>query len=175
MLGVAARNTSNMARTKVSQTRSSAPRGGIRKRTAAARTDRDGDLDMAGHDRGRGGKRGRGRGGQPQARDGLRSNLNQDRIMKAVEGGDASTQATFRQAGNRPQLQEISITGWKSSKAASNADGGVRSTVDWLERKIPSTKPGRKSIIKVCATSALAVTSAVSVRRPRFRSALLFS
>lgn len=172
MLGVSARNTSNMARTKVSQPRSSASRGGIRKRTAAGRTDRDGDLDMAaGPDRGRGGKRGRGRGGQPQARDGLRSNLNQDRIRKAMEGGEA----TVRQAGNKPQFEEISITGWKSSKAASNADGGVRSTVDWLEKKLPPSKHGRKHITKVCATSALAVTNAVSVRRPRFRSALLVS
>jgi nuclear RNA export factor len=130
---------------------------------------------MAGPDRGRGGKRGRGRGGQPQPRDGIRSNLNQDRIKKAMEGGGASTQATFRQSGNKPPLEEISITGWKSSKAATNADGGVRSTVDWLEKKLTSNKPGRKNIIKVCATSALAVTNAVSVRRPRFRSALLVS
>lgn len=130
---------------------------------------------MAGPDRGRGGKRARGRGGQPQARDGTRSNLNQNRIMRAMESGDATTQATVRQGGNRPPLEEICVTGWKSSKAASNADGGVRSTVDWIEKKLTANRPARKNIIKVCATSALSVTNAVSVRRPRFRSALLVS
>jgi nuclear RNA export factor len=80
--------------------------------------------------------------------------LDRNRIQKAISSGDASSQATIRGA-TKARTEEFSITGWKESKAASNPDGGIRSLVDWLEKKLFSTKPGRKNIIKVCATSAL--------------------
>lgn len=165
MLGVSSRNTSNMARSKVAgPSRSGGPsRGGIRKRGAPTRTDRDGDLDMsAATQRGRGGKRARGHG--PSRDLASRMELDRDRIHKAINSGDAASQANIRQGATKARTEEFSITGWKESKAASNPDGGIRSLVDWLEKKLFSTKPGRKNIIKVCATSALAVTDTVSAQ-----------
>lgn len=164
MLGVGSRNSQNMTRPKTAPSRSNAlSRGGIRKRGAPTRTDRDGDLDMgAGSQRGRGGKRGRGQG-VTHPRESGKMELDRDRLQKAIDSGDASSHANIRQATNKSRLEEISVTGWKQSKAASNTDGGVRGTVDWLEKKLP-TKPGRKNIIKVCATSALAVTDSVSAQ-----------
>jgi nuclear RNA export factor len=90
--------------------------------------------------------------------------LDRDRIQKAISGGDATSQANIRQGATKARTEEFSVTGWKESKAASNPDGGIRSLVDWLEKKLFSTKPGRKNIIKVCATSAVAVTDAVSAQ-----------
>lgn len=148
MLGVGSRNSQNMTRPKTAPSRSNAlSRGGIRKRGAPTRTDRDGDLDMgAGSQRGRGGKRGRGQG-VTHPRESGKMELDRDRLQKAIDSGDASSHANIRQATNKSRLEEISVTGWKQSKAASNTDGGVRGTVDWLEKKLP-TKPGRKNIIK---------------------------
>jgi nuclear RNA export factor len=159
MLSVSSRNTSNMARSKVA----GPSRGGIRKRGAPTRTDRDGDLDMgAATQRGRGGKRARGHG--PSRDLASRMELDRDRIHKAISSGDATSQANIRQGVTKARTEEFSITGWKESKAASNPDGGIRSLVDWLEKKLFSTKHGRKNIIKVCSTSALAVTDAVSAQ-----------
>lgn len=169
MLGVPSRNTTNMARSKAAgSSRSGAPsRGGIRKRGAITRTDRDGDLDMgAATQRGRGGKRARGHG--PSRDLASRMELDRDRIHKAISSGDATSQANIRQGATKARTEEFSITGWKESKAASNPDGGIRSLLDWLEKKSFSTKPGRKNIIKVCATSALAVTDAVSAQSRKF-------
>jgi nuclear RNA export factor len=168
MLGVGSKNSQSMAKSKVVPSRSTAlGRGGIRKRGAPTRTDRDGDLDMAaGSQRGRGAKRGRGPG-LANARGSTKMELDRGRIQKAIDSGGASSHVNIRAGVNKSRLEEIIITGWKASKAASNPDGGIRGTVDWLEKKLP-TKPGRKNIIKVCATSALAVTDAVSAQNRIF-------
>ncbi|EEA21564.1 hypothetical protein EYB25_007180 [Talaromyces marneffei] len=138
-----------MARSKVAgPSRSGGPsRGGIRKRGAPTRTDRDGDLDMgASTQRGRGGKRARGHG--PSRDLASRMELDRDRIRKAISSGDATSQANIRQGVTKARTEEFSITGWKESKASTNSDGGIRSLIDWLEKKLFSTKPGRKNIIK---------------------------
>lgn len=132
-----------------------ADRGGIRKR-GPTRTDRDGDLDMDGGGRGRGAKRGRGdsgrstpMGGQPYAR---------DRALNAIQKAIAnnSSQANIRHGkptgGN---LEQVTVRGWKQSKAASNPDGGVESLLAFLEKKLThsDSKGPRAKITKVCATS----------------------
>lgn len=162
MLGIGSRNNQNMPKFKAAAGRSSAlSRGGVRKRGAPPRADRDGDLDMgAGSTRGRDGKRGRGHGGLTHTRGSAKMELDTDRLQKAIESGTANSHINIRQGSNRPRFEEISVTGWKESKAISNPGGVVKSTVDWLERKLP----GSKNIIKVCPTSGLAVTDAVSAQ-----------
>lgn len=139
-----------------------ADRGGIRKR-GPTRTDRDGDMDM---DRSgaRGGKRGRGdatrstrstAAGRPQARD-----KTLDAIQRAISNTQDS-QANIRQTKSTAgaNLEQFNVTGWKTSKAASNRDGGVESLIAFLERRMnANTKTGpRAKITKVCRTSTRAV------------------
>jgi hypothetical protein len=142
---------------------SKARRGGIRKR-GPTRTDRDGDMDMdAGGSRvkrgrteksGLGGRiagagvggRAAGTGSRVPARD-----KQLDLIQRAISSVDP--QANIRQ-GNRKtttELEQFSVRGWKSSKAASNRDGGVESLIAFLERRMNSfIKSGpRAKITKV--------------------------
>jgi hypothetical protein len=156
------RQTQNMTKSKPTRGRSNASdRGGIRKRGAPpTRMDRDGDLAMGGgSDRGRGGNHGRG-----QARDTRKLVVDNHRTLNTIQkaiAGDANSQVNIRRGSPKGgPSQEISITGWKSSKAATNADGGISSLLGFLERKLnPSnTKTSSKHnglITKVCATSAL--------------------
>lgn len=127
------------------------------------RADRDGDLDMdgGGPGRGRGGKRGRGDsgrstpigGGLPYVRD---RTLNA--IQKAIASNSSTSQANIRHG--KPSgggLEQVSVRGWRQSKAASNRDGGVESLIAFLEKKLgPSdSKTGpRARITKVCAPPA---------------------
>lgn len=148
-------------------------RGGIRKR-GATRVDRDGDMDMdaaAGGARNRG-KRTRGDSGRPS---GPRAPA-MDAIQKAISGTTPSSQANIRQGGKGSSLEQVSVRGWKQSKAASNRDGGHESLVTFLEKKLnaPDSKAGsRARITKVCATSELAVTDMNSRLRP-LRCVLVF-
>lgn len=122
----------------------SAPRttrgGGISKRRTAIRTDRDGDVSMdvpatrsqtgkpPTGPSGRGGRSARG-GRSTQASSRLAQNLKNHL-------GDAKGR------GSKPQYNKttLKILGLKSSKAANNPDGGLRSLLDFLERK--SSKGG---------------------------------
>lgn len=131
---------------------STSERGGIRKRGAPTKVDRDGDLAMgAGTSAIRGQKAPRGPG-----RSGSRTNTidrSITQIQKALAGSNA--QANIRQGGRGAGLEQIAIRGWKESKAASNRDGGVESLVTFLEKKLtpPDSKAGsRARINKVCAT-----------------------
>ncbi|KAF7170897.1 hypothetical protein CNMCM5623_003363 [Aspergillus felis] len=154
---------------KGSRARSGASdRGGIRKR-GSTRIDRDGDLSMdGGAARGRG-KRARGdtgratpAGGRPQARD---RTLNA--IQKAI-ASNADSQANIRQGTRGGALEQVSVRGWKQSKAASNRDGGRESLIAFLEKKLtaPDSKAGaRAKITKVCATPELAVTDSKNAQR----------
>lgn len=159
-------------------------RGGIRKRGGPTRTDRDGDLDMAG---GSGASnRGRGRKSRGQSepsrrmttsapvRGGRRPGGEKDKTLDALQKAifnSASPQANVRQTRARPGgmaldgvssekggLAQLRIRGWKSSKAASNPDGGIESLVTFLEKKAIPPDPSasahvRLKISKVCATS----------------------
>jgi nuclear RNA export factor len=156
---------------KGSRVRSGASdRGGIRKR-GSTRIDRDGDLSMdGGAARGRG-KRARGdtgratpAGGRPQARD------RTDRTLNAIQKAIASNadQANIRQGTRGAGLEQVSVRGWKQSKAASNRDGGLESLIAFLEKKLtaPDSKAGaRARITKVCATPELAVTDSKNAKR----------
>ncbi|PWY85294.1 hypothetical protein BO83DRAFT_328407 [Aspergillus eucalypticola CBS 122712] len=138
-------------------------RGGIRKRGAATRVDREGDLMMdAGSARNRG-KKGRGDSGRSQA-----ANKAMDAIQKAISS-NSDTQANIRQGGRGSGLEQVIVRGWKQSKAASNRDGGLESLIAFLEKKLspPDSKAGtRARITKVCATPELAVTDINYQLRP---------
>ena len=47
-------------------------------------------------------------------------------------------------------LQQISVTGWRRSKAASNPDGGVNDLLAFLERKATAPDARAVKITKVC-------------------------
>lgn len=82
-----------------------------------------------------------------------------DAIQKAISG-TTDSQANIRQTG-KGNLEQVSVRGWKQSKAASNRDGGHESLITFLEKKLNTSdsKAGsRARITKVCATSELAVT-----------------
>ncbi|PYH64594.1 mRNA export factor mexA [Aspergillus vadensis CBS 113365] len=138
-------------------------RGGIRKRGAATRVDREGDLMMdAGSARNRG-KKGRGDSGRSPA-----ANKAMDAIQKAISS-NSDAQANIRQGGRGSGLEQVIVRGWKQSKAASNRDGGLESLIAFLEKKLspPDSKAGtRARITKVCATPELAVTDINYQLRP---------
>ncbi|KAL2863869.1 mRNA export factor mexA [Aspergillus lucknowensis] len=125
-------------------------RGGIRKRGAPTKVDRDGDLAMgAGADAIRGQKP---RGGQ--GRSALSGSRTQtlDRTMDVIQkalSGSSGAQANIRQGGRGPGLEQVIVSGWKQSKAASNRDGGVESLVTFLEKKLtaPDSKAGTRARI----------------------------
>ncbi|OGM42984.1 mRNA export factor mex67 [Aspergillus bombycis] len=145
-------------------------RGGIRKKGGAKRVDRDGDLAMdAGSTQGRV-KKARGDSSRTAAT-GPRVHT-RDRALDAIQkaiSSNTSSQANIRQGGRGSNLEQVSVRGWKQSKAASNRDGGVESLITFLEKKLNSSdsKAGsRARITKVCSTSDLTVTDIISQRRP---------
>ncbi|KAL5365603.1 hypothetical protein BJX96DRAFT_159403 [Aspergillus floccosus] len=126
---------------------SGSDRGGIRKRGAVKRVDRDGDLAMDG-DAARGrGKKARGdTGGRTGTRDRA---LNA--IQKAITSNTSDSQANIRQGKAGNTLEQVRVHGWKQSKAASNRDGGLESLLTFLERKLSthdSKSGGRARITK---------------------------
>ncbi|OAX82373.1 hypothetical protein ACJ72_03274 [Emergomyces africanus] len=158
-------------------------RGGIRKRGAPTRVDRDGDLDMdgAGSGRGRGG-RGRGRGdagrrtasgpgGLGQGREPRRladKDKTLDALQKAIFS-NASSQVNIRHGRPRTQgkgLVQVSVRGWKRSKAASNPDGGIESLILFLERKTqpPNQGTAAHSRFKISKSQVEGDALIVSVR-----------
>ncbi|KAJ5964113.1 Nuclear transport factor 2 Eukaryote [Penicillium vulpinum] len=124
-------------------------RGGIRKR-GPTRTDRDGDMDMdasgarAKRNRaeksGLGGRlAGAGAGGRAagaSSRAHARKKMD-DVLERAIYSLDEPTNFP---RGKKPSsdLEPFSVRGWKSSKAASNRDGGVESLIAFLERRMNS-------------------------------------
>ena len=117
--------------------------GGIAKRYNTPRTDRDGDVSMDGPANGRNagkpptGPSGRGRGG---ARGG-RATRSSTRLAQHIR--DHPLESAGRGNGPKSQYNKttLKILGLKNSKAASNSDGGLRSLLDFLERKSSKEKP----------------------------------
>ncbi|ODH50913.1 hypothetical protein GX48_02873 [Paracoccidioides brasiliensis] len=155
-------------------------RGGIRKRGTTARIDRDGDLDMdgAGSGRGRGGKRMRsdpGRiavaGSVGQGRD-TRRQLDKDKTLDALQKAifsNASSQANVRQGRPRTQekgLVQMTVRGWKQSRAASNPDGGIESLISFLEKKAlpPHHDTASHSRLKISKSRVEGDAFVISVR-----------
>lgn len=144
--GGASSTTSRNTRTSTTSASRSAPRGGIAKRgRAAPRVDRDGDLDMGAASSARSGgglnktanassRRGNSRSTGPKSNSRLQQNL--DRHL-----GDTSQ---IPRAPTAPRAAVSTITlivgGLKSSKAATNADGGVKSLVEFVEKKATHIK-----------------------------------
>ncbi len=134
-------------------------------------------MGVAGNGRGRGG-RARGtnherrsdaatvRGGQGALRGGIGSDAAQKAILRST-GAEAATikgsrtglnlSKIIREAASqgrgqdkREALHQISVTGWRGSKAASNPDGGVGDLLAFLERKAMAPDARAVRIIKVC-------------------------
>lgn len=140
-------------------------RGGIAKRgrSSAVKIDRDGDLDMdtaaAGTRSGSGASkpldRTARRGARASAPSKATSRLQQN-ITRHLGGDISQTPRATRVSGNNTTLK---VLGLKASRAASNADGGVRSLLEFLEKKATHVKTtgserGRRvrpvAIKKVC-------------------------
>lgn len=155
--------------TSTRQTRSSTsasrtPRGGItrRGRPSGPRGDRDGDVDMDISAASKPSKSGGGihklsgsstRRGTARSSGAPRSNTRLQQNLAKHLGGDTShipkAPSAARIAANNTTLI---VLGLKSSKATSNPDGGVKSLLQFLERKATQLKgSGRPvTIKKVC-------------------------
>jgi len=154
-----------------------ASRGGVSKRRSAVRADKDGDLVMDSSSRGgRGGRAGgisKAKAGPSATRDATsrsgrtpRSTVNTTRLAQEVQKNAASGEGAIRAPKG---LEELRITGWTSSKAATSSDGSVTSLISWLERKgtLKSTNKRPVKVKKVCqhlTTGTIAPSLSYSVR-----------
>lgn len=133
--------------------------GGIQKRRSGpVRVDKDGDLDMDGASGGRGkpgrgrfespptGPRGRGRGRAAPARGG---NLGTQKAQQAILRGLGGKQANVLESRISKGGSSLQVDGLKSSRAASNADGGLDSLLAFLERKAAGLDSGSNRAVKI--------------------------
>lgn len=144
------RGAASAVNTRTSRNSTGASRGtggGISKRTRPARTDRDGDLDLmsapasarptAGSNSANNSssRRGDARSSGPRASTRLQRNL--DRHL----GGDTS-QIPRGPSGPRATVTNttLNVAGLKTSKAATNADGGIARLVEFIEKKATHIK-----------------------------------
>ncbi|KAI4804952.1 hypothetical protein E4T45_10995, partial [Aureobasidium sp. EXF-8846] len=107
--------------------------GAVAKRKA--RTDRDGDLAMDTIARARpGGGVNKGGKGGPSKMRGAKTAARGAGFEKQLAShvGGASTSTRTRPSRG---LEELRVTGHKSSKAASNSDGGLNSLIVWIEKR----------------------------------------
>ncbi|KAK0729390.1 hypothetical protein B0T21DRAFT_291827 [Apiosordaria backusii] len=110
-------------------------RGGVSKHRAAVRTDRDGDVSMGGPTPGSNpptGPSGRGNRGRGASRGSRTSSRLAQNLKSYVEGAAGH--------GSRYAKTTLKILGIKNSKAASNPDGGVKSLLEFIERKADKDK-----------------------------------
>ena len=106
---------------------------------------------------------------------GLKATVLQKALLRGIGAGDAilrGPRAGLRMAGildeaagkgngrgRRDGLVQISVRGWKESKAASNPDGGIKDLLAFLERKATAPNaPANEAvrIRKVCLISPFA-------------------
>ena len=100
----------------------------------------------AGRGRGRGGTRGR------PGKNGVAPDALQKAIIRGMNSGEAVVRGPRSPRGNKKHitpLDQISVRGWKESKAASNPGGPVKSLLGFLERKASAPETQVK-ITKVC-------------------------
>jgi nuclear RNA export factor len=133
-------------------------RGGIQKRRAGpVRVDKDGDLDMDGSGRGKSGKgrlespvpsrpQGAGRGRGAAARGGLQGT---QKVQQAILRGLGAKQANVLDSRLSTGNTTLQIDGLKSSKAASNPDGGLESLLAFLERKAAGQDSGSNRTVRI--------------------------
>jgi len=101
-------------------------------------------------------------------------------ILKHAAGSDVSMKNNRNESASKG-LVELKVSGWKKSRVAGNADGGVSSLIQWLEKKA-STKLATRSrsvkIKKVCCNqlgTSLPVFAYRGRRSSPIRSALVCS
>ncbi|KAG8527056.1 uncharacterized protein KY384_008485 [Bacidia gigantensis] len=169
-------------------------RGGIQKRGAAPRVDKDGDLAMSGGDSAprppRAGKSGRGITGQI-SRQNTPESLNNRVSSKPAKTGidpEAIQKAVLKQLGSkaplpkasrvrpsakrtfdnpregRPPLQQIKVWGLKQSKAAVNPDGGINDLIAFIERKASNPDAPAREAVKIKKSRMEDDTLIVSLR-----------
>jgi nuclear RNA export factor len=137
-------------------------RGGIQKRRAGGpiRVDKDGDLDMDASGRGKSGKGrlespipsrpqrpqppGRGRASAPRG-----NSLGMQKAQQAILRGLGAKQANVLDSRNNTGGTTLQVDGLKSSKAASNTDGGLESLLGFLERKAAGLDSGSNRTVRI--------------------------
>jgi nuclear RNA export factor len=131
--------------------------GGIQKRRSGpVRVDKDGDLDMDGVGAGRG-KSGRGRfespptgpRGRGRAAPARGGNLGTQKAQQAILRGLGGKQANVLDSRISKGGSSLQVDGLKSSRAASNADGGLDSLLAFLERKAAGLDSGSNRTVKI--------------------------
>ncbi|KAF2459987.1 hypothetical protein BDY21DRAFT_337075 [Lineolata rhizophorae] len=117
-------------------TNQSSQRGTAKRRTGAVRTDRDGDLVMDGAPRGITKSRARGGAGRDNGKAGAKHHPSAS-LKKEILRHIGPTNSTSRAPGpeTNKSSKHFKITGWKKSKAATNADGGVAALIAFLEKR----------------------------------------
>lgn len=168
---MAPRGPRNQTTTAGRETRNSAlnaksgSRGGIQKRRGPGRVDGDGDLDMGAGAVRRSAEKTNGRPG-PRSSHPRGASRTAAHLVSKHLGNDDNTQLASRISSSGPGRQGKSrnavniplaflrVHGLKSSKAATNQDGGVSDLIAFLERKATSLSTGRPkrqiTIKKVC-------------------------
>ncbi|KAF2836171.1 mRNA export factor mex67 [Patellaria atrata CBS 101060] len=114
-------------------------RSGVNKNRTNLRVDRDGDLVMGAPKAKRGGiSKNKNRGGardQPERmridKPGMAAAIAKHIAQNNTQGSRSSTPVSFS-----TQRKDIKVTGWKKSKASSNADGGISSLIAFLEKRM---------------------------------------
>lgn len=136
---------SRTSRTSTGTSRGTAG-GGISKRTRPARTDRDGDLDLMSAPSSARPAAGSHSTSNPSSRRGERptGSRTSSRLQRNLDrhlGGDTS-QIPRGPSGPRPPVSNttLSVAGLKTSKAATNSDGGIKRLVDFMEKKATHIK-----------------------------------
>ena len=110
----------------------------------------------------RGGRNNRG-GNAPRGKHGRQDTVPKGRYDRRV----GKNRGRYR---GREDLSEVIVKGFKQSKAALNADGGIQALVDFLERK---SSVGIAKVCLICACSSPVVTGSIARATPvcfRFKS-----
>ena len=136
--------------------KSKGPRGGIQKRGAIGKTDRDGDLIMDGGKdnstpKGRSNASKRTLKGGAKPRNSLASAQTQQAIIKGLN----SQQVNVVQPKRQRDVVQIRVRGLEDSAAAKNKDGGLKDLLSFLERKASAMDGAPRrgvKIKKVCWT-----------------------
>ena len=70
------------------------------------------------------------------------------RRMNRTDNSPESSCAPLKGVNSNRHLDEITVTGWRQSKAASNPGGGIREVINFLERKATKDERDKVRVIK---------------------------
>lgn len=133
------------------KTKAGSSRGGIAKRRGA-RPDKDGDVAMDSSSRGGRGGISKSKGTSGSTRDGAtkpaRKPINTARLQREVQNHVSSGPSV--RTPREPE--DLLVTGWSNSTAATSADSGVNSLIAWLEKRATLKSPTKRpvKVKKVC-------------------------